>query len=785
MSGPIIKWKYLLGLILLILILWYWFSLPEKLFDVSASTVILDEDGQLLGAKITADEQWRFPSNPEVPDKFKYAIIEFEDAWFYKHPGFNPVSLARASWQNLLEQRIVSGGSTLSMQVIRLSRKMPRTIFEKLIEILLATRMELTHSKEEILSLYASNAPFGGNVVGLDAAAWRYFGREARELSWAESATLAVLPNAPTLIFPGKNQDKLMKKRNRLLEKLLEKGYLDSLTCDLAKLESLPGKPQPIPQLAPHLLNRIISWYPEQIKKTTIDLNLQNAVSNVVASNHKELKFNEIHNAAAIVVEVESGEVKAYVGNTNNLGNGNHGNAVDVIVAPRSSGSILKPVLYAALLDDGAILPNTLVADVPVQFGGYTPKNFTDHYDGAVPASKALSRSLNIPAVKMLQLYNVNRFYDLLKQLGFTTLSNSSDHYGLSLILGGAETTLWDLAGVYASFSRELNHFYQYNGKYDPADWHEPFLIAKEMGNTSPYLTNDSKLKASSIWLTFQALLEVNRPSELEGWKSFASSQKIAWKTGTSFGFRDAWAIGITPAYVVAVWVGNADGEGRSGLTGVTCAAPIMFDIFNLLPNGKWFDPPFDELVEVPVCHQSGYRISQYCDEIDTIWIQKSGLKTSVCPYHQLVHLDQSGIYRVRSDCYEPSKMVHKDWFVLPPVMEYYYQPHHPEYKTLPPFIRDCQYDFSKIPMEFIYPGANNKLFLPIELDGTLGSIIFEVAHQSKDSEIYWHMDGEYIGTSKGIHKISLQPKSGTHILVLVDEDGNRLVKKFEILKKN
>ncbi|MCK5839501.1 MAG: transglycosylase domain-containing protein, partial [Bacteroidales bacterium] len=243
------------AVLLLSLLTVYWISLPSGLFSNPTSTVIEDKTGVLLGAKIADDGQWRFPHNSYVPEKFKLAIIEFEDRHFYKHPGFNSFSLLRAAYQNIKSGRIVSGGSTLTMQVIRLSRKgKPRTILEKIREIVLATRLELSNSKSEILSMYASNAPFGGNVVGLDAASWRYYGRNPDRLSWSEMATLAVLPNAPSLIYPGKNQQKLLIKRDALLDKLLAQGYLDTISCELAKTEPLPGKPLPLPQLAPHLL---------------------------------------------------------------------------------------------------------------------------------------------------------------------------------------------------------------------------------------------------------------------------------------------------------------------------------------------------------------------------------------------------------------------------------------------------------------------------------------------------------------------------------------------------
>jgi penicillin-binding protein 1C len=764
----------------------YWFCLPKQLFNDPTSTVINDRTGILIGAKIADDGQWRFPKSDSIPFKFKTSLLRFEDRHFYQHPGVNPVSIFRAFYQNIQSGKIVSGGSTLTMQVIRLSRKgKPRSIYEKIREIILAMRLELTHSKEEIISLYASNAPFGGNVVGLEAASWRYFGCNPEELSWAESATLAVLPNAPSLIYPGKNHDRLLRKRNKLLNQLLQIGELDTLECQLAKAEPLPEKPLALEQSAPHLLSRIYQSNKGGKTGTTLDYALQNQLAEIIEKHHAILKFNQVHNAAAIVVEVETGNVLAYVGNTRNPGNPEHGSDVDIIRAHRSSGSILKPILYAAMQDDGEILPNTLIPDIPAYYGGYSPKNFDLKYSGAVPASKALSRSLNVPAVRMLRQYGYPRFYHLLKNLGIKSLNHPPDHYGLSLILGGSEVSLWELAGIYSSFSRVLNHYYKNQGLNDENDWRMPnFENHLEIENEKPELKVGYLLSPASIWLTFKALLEVNRPQELSGWKSFSSSEKIAWKTGTSFGFRDAWAIGITPEYVVAVWAGNADGEGRSGLTGVSAAAPIMFDIFNILPNKSWYDPPYDEMSKVIVCRQSGHRASSICDPVDTVWIHSKGEKTTACPYHRLIHLDKTKTYRVNSNCYDPNEMEHTSWFVLPPVWEWYYKTGHPLYHPLPPLLPGCKKDILRNPMEFIYPAENTKLYIPIELDGNPGSIIFEAAHHNENASIYWHLDKKYLGLTKQPHQLSVQATKGKHILTLVDNEGNVLKKQIEILKK-
>jgi penicillin-binding protein 1C len=404
-----LKWRrrYLWYLPLLLVFFLFWFSLPKNLFTDPASTVLLDRSGQLLGAKISADQQWRFPECDTVPDKFRQAILSYEDKYFSFHPGFNPVAIFRALYLNLKQGKIVAGGSTITMQVIRLSRKNhQRTYFEKIREILLAFRLELSHSKREILRLYTSHAPFGGNVVGLNAAAWRYFGVDAAHLSWAESATLAVLPNSPGLIYPGRNPHELKVKRDKLLRILYHKRIIDRMTYDLARSELLPEKPFVLPQMAPHLLDLTVREGKKgEIVRSTIRLDLQQQVNNILNFHSIGLAANEIHNAAAIVVEVETGNVVAYIGNLKPVGKTEYSNKVDIIRSSRSTGSILKPFLYAGMLNDGLLLPTTLVPDIPTRIGGFMPENYNLTYDGAVPAKRALSRSLNIPAVKMLQVY--------------------------------------------------------------------------------------------------------------------------------------------------------------------------------------------------------------------------------------------------------------------------------------------------------------------------------------------------------------------------------------------
>jgi penicillin-binding protein 1C len=782
------KKKLRYGLIIGVLLLVYAFSLPRPLFNNPTSTVLVDSEGNLLGAIIADDGQWRFPYSAKVPEKFEKCIIQFEDRNFYRHPGVNPLALGRATWQNISSGHRVSGGSTLTMQVMRIARKnKSRNFLQKLVEIVLSTRLELKYTKAEILALYVSHAPFGSNVVGLEAAAWRYFGRPANKLTWAESAMLAVLPNSPALIYPGKNQQKLLAKRNRLLDRLHKAGEIDSQTCELAKQEPLPGKPFPLPNKAPHLLLRAIKeGHKGEYIKTSLRPALQEWTAEAVDRHIKTLMANGIYNASALVLDVESGNVIAYVGNTDKATVGDHNNAVDVANAPRSTGSILKPLLYCAMLNSGDIAPAALVPDIPTSISGYTPENYNLTYDGAVPAHKALARSLNIPAVKMLQQYGIDKFHYMLKQLGMTTLNNPPSFYGLSLILGGAEGKLYDMAGIYASMARTLNH-YNKNKTYYQTDFRKPTFIVTEGEDKKEPSTAKTQyyLTASAIWQTFDAMVEVSRPDEDASWAMFASSRKIAWKTGTSFGNRDGWAIGLTPKYVVAVWVGNADGEGRPNLTGLGAAAPLLFDIFNRLDYAGYFAKPYTDMARVPICRHSGFKASAICSPVDSLWIPKTALRSSACPYHKMVHLDATARWQVIADCEPVDQMVHRPWFVLPPSMEWYFKQKNLFYVPLPTYREDCEKSLTtRKNMDFIYPKGSAKVFVPREIDGKPGRVVFEVAHRKPGAVVYWHLDDNYIGQTTDFHQMACYPSQGFHTLTAVDENGEMVKSAFEAVNK-
>lgn len=833
----------LTGTLLIAAALWYILLLPRPLFRAPYSTVLYARGGELLGAKVATDGQWRFPPADSVAAKYARAVVEYEDRRFYRHGGVSLPAVVRAAVQNYRAGEVVSGGSTLTMQLVRLSRgNPPRTVGEKLWEMLLATRVEWSYTKAEILSLYAAHAPFGGNVVGLEAAAWRYFGHDPSELSWAEAATLAVLPNSPALIHPGRGREALLEKRNRLLNRLLQTRAMDSTDYAAALTEPLPDAPNPLPRHAPHLTDRLPAG---SALHSTLDNALQLRTQQIVDNYGRwTLAANRIRNAAAIVADVRTGEVLAYVGNiTPSAGqngpttDGQDGRAVDIIRSRRSTGSLLKPILYGAMLSEGQILPHSLVFDTPLNIAGFTPSNYSKTFSGVVPASEAVARSLNVPIVRMLTQYNSSRFLGLLRSLGLTTLDRSADNYGATIILGGAEGTLWEMTGLYASLARSLET-YNRTGRYEAGDMRglricgssEPLASGRcereagagrrargqtetpdpiqnesaargqteserrtstgrpvtdaasenhracTNGRTARRKTSVAQLKQATpapaaLWYMFRAMSGVNRPEEEAAWQEFSSMKQVAWKTGTSYGNRDAWAVGLTPRYIVGVWVGNADGEGRASMTGVGHAAPIMFDIFSMLPAaGEWFAEPLDDMTSAEVCRRSGYRASEWCrssgDPVDTVHIPRAGAASPLCPFHKPVTADGAT----------------KGWFVLPPAAEYYYRQAASDY-TVPPAVSGSR------PLELIYPQHNAALYLPKGFAGSGNAtekFVFRAAHRSDSATVHWHLDNVYLGSTRSAsaagHILTVAPAAGEHRLTVIDDEGNSQRIRFTVI---
>jgi penicillin-binding protein 1C len=759
----------ILGISLLLVFMGYFFiPLPQTLFKKDYSTVILDRNNQILRVFINETEQWHFPPDAEIeiPPKLKIAVLQYEDKYFYNHPGINPVAIIRAFYQNITSAKVISGASTLTMQVTRLMNPKERTYLNKIFEILQALKIDIKYSKDEILKLYLDHAPYGGNIVGYQAAALRYFNVIPTKLTWGQAAMLAVLPNAPGLISPISNSQNLIEKRNTLLKHLMKESLIDRATFELACREEIPNRSIPLGFSAPHLARHLkMNSKNATIFKTTIDKKLQDEIENIVTIHGNYLESRGIKNASALVVETQTGKVAAYVGSDDFFDLDAKGQ-VDGVLAPRSSGSILKPFLYALSMDEGYILPQTLIKDVPSYYGSFSPANADLNYRGIVPANQALIQSLNVPAVRLLYQYGYEPFFFFLKEAGISTLFRHYEDYGLSLILGGAETTLWEMAALY----RGLANY----GKFESIH-----LLADENIHQK---FQKNLISPGASYLTLNILNELYRPGSEAYWQQYQNQWPLAWKTGTSYGQRDGWAIGVNPQWTIAVWIGNFEGQGNANLSGSGCAGPILFEIFNYLPKDpvlSWFVKPQDDLDKVDICLDTGFLAGKYCPHTISVDAPVHMKPLKICPYHRQIFVNNSEDKQVCSLCWQNIDYHSVVKLIYPPDVSQYLRKNGQIVESLPPHMSSCPAFAQGNPLQIIYPQEQTALWIPRDFDGTLQKVNLKAAHQQKDCQIYWYLDDNYKGCSKEIHELALLLDKGWHELEVVDEAGNRNHVKF------
>lgn len=723
-------------------------SVPIPKLKQEQSRVLYDQYGGLLSASIASDGQWRFPIEGNLPDPLKKAILAYEDAYFYKHIGVNPVSLINSVYQNIQHKKVVRGGSTITMQVMRMYRgNKSRTVVQKVIEILGALKLELLYSKKDILKLWATMAPFGGNTVGAQSAAIRYYERNLDELSWAEYATLAVLPNSPAMVHLNRNKDKLLKKRNFVLQKLLKQGQLDQVTYQLAIDEELPKFNPIVKQKAFHYLSFLTQKFPEKsVFHSTIDSHLQSSTQEILNSYVHKYELDGIKNGAAIIIDNKTNEIKAYIGNsTKKTGEIQY---VDCAQGLRSYGSLLKPFLYAYSIEKGFFLPNEQVKDIPTNVSGFIPKNFDRDYRGIISLDEFVSKSLNIPSVRVLNYVGVESFYNHLKnELNMATLNKESNHYGLSIILGGAEGSLYDMSRMYKGLVRS------YNGYALP--YNTPVQLKEEQRKQQQKQTEESVYSWQTIWHTLQAMQSVNRPPEEQQFIKMGGEQ-IAWKTGTSYGHRDAWSIGCSQNYTVAIWVGNETGEGRYDLTGVKKAAPILFEVFRQLTSSSGFEKKPNQGETVQVCKKSGRLIGRFCPNSYNVELGNFS--------HQLRNCNQ----HIQS---ETGEVVYK----VDPVVAYYHD-HFFGGKQ-----KKNQSTLKQV--QIIYPEKKSVIQIPKKINEEYAKIMVKANSNYEGAEIYWYLDGQFQAKSIKNHQISLLIESGKHIIYISDQFGNSQEVDFEVVK--
>lgn len=721
----------------------------EKIFEDRYSVSVLDDKGNIIGVYLNKNEQWHLKSTDIIPEKLKTAVMTFEDKDFYKHHGIDFSAVVRALKDNIFEGRR-TGASTITMQTAKALEPKERSYFNKYKEMVHALKLERYYSKEEIFLMYLNNAPYGGNIVGYKTASYMYFQKNPKELTWAESALLAVLPNSPGLMSVEKNREKLINKRNSLLKKMYDKNIIDERQYRLSLKEPIPEKRYAFKSLAPHLGRRLINENSDKIITSTINSELQEKTEKIVKDYSEFLKTQGINNAAALIIDNKTYEVKVYAGSQNFYDFSRNGQ-VDAVTALRSPGSILKPFLYAKAIDEGIIAPQSKVPDVPLYFSNFSPQNANKKYYGMVEMKDALIKSLNVPFVQLLKEYGEDRFFFFLKEvLGFEDMDYS--RYGLSLILGTKELSMENIGKLYAGLANYGN-----------------FKNLRYIKN-QPDEKGEQLISKGAAYLTASTIKELERPG-ME--RFYREKNPISWKTGTSHGRRDGWAAGITPKWTVIVWTGNFTGEGNPNLTGVFSAGNLLFNIFKILPKGeKEFAEP-DDLIKIKVDSETGYRL-KYDVLSKEILYPESAKPLRTSPYYKKIFVNSRG---EEIDSRSPDFAERKEKIILTYPIE-----------VINYFVRE-NLDISNIfnsrvnkkTIKFIYPSDNLKIIIPKDFDGEK-SVIVKTANL-KNQELYWYVNKEYIGRGKEKEK-SFNLKEGKYEITAVAENGETIKVKFEVVKK-
>jgi penicillin-binding protein 1C len=752
---------------LLVFLVYVLLPFPASSISKDYSQVILAGDSSILRVYLNDQEQYCLPPQlqEKIPDKLVTSVLCYEDQYFFQHPGINPVALARAAYLNIKKGRVVSGGSTITMQLARRMEPKPRTIGNKLKEMVLALKIEVHYSKEKILQDYLACAPYGSNIRGYLAASHRYFGKQPFQLTWSEAATLAVLPNAPGIIFPTKNKDDLEYKRNALLGKLLSKGLIDEETYELSLLEQTPDQIIPFSLKAPHLTARIHRENQQSIVCTSIDPKIQYETNFFLKQHATRLREMGIRNACAMVVNNHSHKVVSYVG-SQDFHDLEHEGRIDGIMAWRSPGSILKPFLYALAIDDGIVLPQTLIKDVPTYFDSFSPQNASETFSGVVHASEALVHSLNVPAVRLLNAYGTSKFFTKLKSAGLTTLFRNPDDYGLSIILGGVEVTAWEMARLYMGMAN--------GGKFNDIS----YLKTKETSDTTQLIS------AGASYLIMNELKELIRPGLEFYWKKYGNQRPLAWKTGTSYGNRDAWAVGSNPDWTIVVWVGNFDGQSNEALQGMRQAGPLLFSIFNVLTNDEgqvWFEADKKDFQNIILCEQTGFLAGTNCKETVNASAPKHMKPLRKCPFHKSFQVDRESGYAVCSHCWRNNHST-KKILKYPPDVSYYLQKNGTLVSSEPSHNPDCRAVQEHDILKIIYPRNQANILVTKDFDGSYQPIVSRFATRFPEREVFWYLDDLYIGSTINKASLPMHVVAGRHRLTVVDVMGNRDEVNFSVI---
>jgi len=734
---------------------------------VQYSTQITASDGTVLHAFLSVDDKWRLYTNiSEITPLLQKTLIYKEDRYFYYHPGINPFAMLRAVGRNIFTGRRTSGASTITMQVVRLLEPKKRTYLNKLMESFRAVQLELHYSKDEILQLYLNLVPYGGNIEGIKAASLLYFNKAPQLLSLAEITALTIVPNRPSSLQPGTKNDALKNARNEWLirfgkERLFEKNIIQD-----ALEEPLMVKRLTAPKQASHLSLRLKKDFPDRpIINTTVKIQAQKQTEEQVKNYVNRLQSMNIHNAAVLVINNETMTVEAYVGSAD-FDNPYDGGQVDGIRAIRSPGSTLKPILYATALDKGFITPKTVLNDVPTNFSGYEPENFDQNFNGQVTAEFALANSLNIPAVKILREVSTSVLIDKLKKADFQTIKKQSKDLGLSMILGGCGVTLEELTRLFAAFSNE--------GELKPIRYTTENPVPKK---------GEQLVSKEATFLLNNILTQVTRPDLPTNFDNTYHLPKIAWKTGTSYGKRDAWSIGYNRKYTIGVWVGNFSGEGVPELSGANTATPLLFSIFNSLDynsSNSWYQMPENVSLR-KICAVSGDIPSSFCDHQITDYFVMGVSPYRKCQHLRYVFTDLSSKISYCTYCLPESGTVKKTYPNLAPELIAYYESKKIPYQKLPPHNPACERVFKEGAPLIISPNDGSEYFIQ-----TIEPQKIQLSCQTGNDvqEVFWYVNDKLVKRSAPHKAVFISPPAGKVKISCSDDKGRNsdimiLVKKI------
>ncbi len=755
-----LKSRFLLLLKIFAIICLFFFILnfifPLKT-NISYSKTITDSKGEIIYSFLTEDEKWRmFTELSEISPELKKAILFKEDKYFYWHFGINPMAISRALFNNITQQKRTSGASTITMQVVRLLNPKRRTYFNKLIEMFNALQLEWKFSKEEILQLYLNLVPYGSNIEGVKSAAVLYLNKQPNHLSLAEITALSIIPNRPSSLLPGKNNDLIVKERNKWLQRFLKHGVFEKQVIEDALTEDFNAKRQSSPKNAAHFSYRMKNKFKDKINiHTTLNLEFQKKIEAIANNFMRTYGAQNIHNTSIFVLDNRTKNVVAYLG-SNNFFDNEYAGQVDGVNAVRQPGSTLKPLLYGLAIDLGKITPKTIVSDVPINFDGYAPVNYNKKYNGYVSIEFALAQSLNVPAVKILKIIGVKTLTDKLIEAHFKSIERKQKILGLSVILGGCGVTLEELTNLYSCFA---NH-----GVYEKINWLSDDMLIKEK-------ENKQILSNKSSFMIAEMMTNLERPDLPGYWQNTKNLPKIAWKTGTSYGRKDAWAIGFNNKYTVGVWVGNFSGEGVPQMTGSKNATPILFNVFKSIDSEhskSWLKKPKDLDIRL-VCAESGDIPSERCEnEIFDYFIPLVS-KNTVCKHLSKVFISANDSFSYCMDCRPNSGYKEKWLHNYSPEIIAFYESEHIGYDKIPFHNPKCEHIHDEGEPIIIAPKNGTTYYIDKNYPE---EIMLRCQASNNATDIFWYINDVFYKSCKKDEILFYKPKEGQNKISCSDDLG-------------